>query len=159
MSYCIMINSNSILLFVHASAWVIITALSTSANSDPTRSAGYAIYGYDACGNRISRMVEFDDEDLLRPDGNNQDAEQSETLGDITVYPRVTTGIVNVATTANLIDSSLAYCMTNLQGSIVDMGMLTDQISQIRINQSSGIYLLTISSTQDIKTFKIVKIE
>ena len=92
-----MINSNSILLFVHASAWVIITALSTSANSDPTRSAGYAIYGYDACGNRISRMVEFDDEDLLRPDGNNQDAEQSETLGDITVYPRVTTGIVNVA--------------------------------------------------------------
>lgn len=155
-----MINSNSILLFVHASAWVIITALSTSANSDPTRSAGYAIYGYDACGNRISRTVEFDDdEDLLRPEGNDADNAQSETLGDITVYPRVTTGIVNVATTANLIDSSLAYCMTNLQGSIVDMGMLTDQISQIRINQSSGIYLLTISSTQDIKTFKIVKIE
>ena len=154
-----MINSNSILLFVHASAWVIITALSTSANSDPTRSAGYAIYGYDACGNRISRMVEFDDEDLLRPEGNDADNAQSETLGDITVYPRVTTGIVNIATTANLIDSSLAYCIANLQGSIVDQGRLTEQFTQIRISQSSGIYLLTISSTQDIKTFKIVKIE
>lgn len=79
----------------------IVLILFTSkvwADTNPLQMTGFATYGYDACGNRISRTVEFDDdEDLLRPDGNNQDAEQSETLGDITVYPRVTTGIVNVA--------------------------------------------------------------
>ncbi len=132
----------------------------SSADTNPLQMLGFATYGYDACGNRISRTVEFDDdEDLLRPEGNIPDTEQSQTIGDIAVYPRVTTGIVNIATTANLIDSSLAYCIANLQGSIVDQGRLTEQFTQIRISQSSGIYLLTISSTQDIKTFKIVKIE
>lgn len=69
----------------------------SSADTNPLQMLGFATYGYDACGNRISRMVEFDDEDLLRPEGNDADNAQSETLGDITVYPRVTTGIVNVA--------------------------------------------------------------
>ena len=132
----------------------------SSADTNPLQMLGFASYGYDACGNRISRTVQFDDdEDRLRSEENNADNAQSETLGDITVYPRVTTGIVNIATTANLIDSSLAYCIANLQGSIVDQGRLTEQFTQIRISQSSGIYLLVISSTQDIKTFKIVKIE
>lgn len=132
----------------------------SSADTNPLQMLGFATYGYDACGNRISRTVQFDDdEDRLRSEENNADNAQSETLGDITVYPRVTTGIVNIATTANLIDSSLAYCIANLQGSIVDQGRLTEQFTQIRISQSSGIYLLIISSTQDIKTFKIVKIE
>lgn len=132
----------------------------SSADTNPLQMLGFASYGYDACGNRISRTVQFDDdEDRLRSEENNADNAQSETLGDITVYPRVTTGIVNIATTANLIDSSLAYCIANLQGSIVDQGRLTEQFTQIRISQSSGIYLLIISSTQDIKTFKIVKIE
>ena len=69
----------------------------TKANDDPSQSVGFATYGYDACGNRISRTVQFDDdEDRLRSEENNADNPQSETLGDITVYPRVTTGIVNV---------------------------------------------------------------
>ena len=132
----------------------------SSADTNPLQMLGFASYGYDACGNRISRTVQFDDdEDRLRSEENNADNAQSETLGDITVYPRVTTGIVNVATTANLINSSLQYCITNLQGCMVAQGRLAEQFSQIRISQSSGIYLLVISSTQEIKTFKIVKIE
>lgn len=132
----------------------------SSADTNPLQMLGFASYGYDACGNRISRTVQFDDdEDRLRSEENNADNAQSETLGDITVYPRVTTDIVNVATTANLINSSLQYCITNLQGCMVAQGRLTEQFSQIRISQSSGIYLLVISSTQEIKTFKIVKIE
>lgn len=70
----------------------------SSADTNPLQMLGFATYGYDACGNRISRTVEFDDdEDLLRPEGNIPDTEQSQTIGDIAVYPRVTTGIVNVA--------------------------------------------------------------
>lgn len=70
----------------------------SSADTNPLQMMGVATYGYDACGNRISRTVQFDDdEDRLRSEENNADNAQSETLGDITVYPRVTTGIVNVA--------------------------------------------------------------
>lgn len=70
----------------------------SSADTNPLQMMGVATYGYDACGNRISRTVQFDDdEDLLRPEGNIPDTEQSQTIGDIAVYPRVTTGIVNVA--------------------------------------------------------------
>ncbi len=78
----------------------------SSADTNPLQMMGVATYGYDACGNRISRTVEFDDdEDLLRPEGNDADNAQSETLGDIAVYPRVTTGIVNVA--ENFLDASV----------------------------------------------------
>lgn len=109
-------------------------------------------YQYDAAGNRVSRIVE----EVQSPQNSPRLMGHSE---DVTASPTVTSDDVTITTTLDPEQTEMRYFVSNLQGSVLATGDITNQYTIVPFcNYMEGIYLLTIQSEQGIKTFKIIKI-
>jgi hypothetical protein len=107
------------------------------------------IYRYDAAGNRISRiMVHL---------GPNKSSSKPTVSGEVSVYPTVTDGMVNVELRFDTNEGNNAYIITTLQGNVVMSGDLNSSNAQIQLSCPSGIYLLHVSTDRGKHVFKIIK--
>lgn len=109
----------------------------------------YYSYIYDTAGNRISRNITQERTRFESP-------HNMETHNEISVYPTVTTGIVNIATTLDVTVNPITYCLSNLQGGVLMQGRLEEQLSQLSLPYTPGIYLLSIHTNSTQQTFKII---
>ncbi len=109
----------------------------------------YYSYTYDTAGNRIGRTITQENTRFETP-------RHVENRNEITVYPTVTTGIVNIATTLDVSVNTLTYYLSNLQGGVLMQGKLTEQLSQLSLPYTPGIYLLSIHANSTQQTFKII---
>lgn len=109
----------------------------------------YYTYTYDNAGNRISRNITQERTRFESP-------HNMETHNEISVYPTVTTGLVNIATTLDVSVNTLTYCLSNLQGSVLMQGKLLEQFTQLSLPYTPGIYLLSIHTNSTQQTFKII---
>lgn len=105
-------------------------------------------FTYDAAGNRIARAIHHF---AIENDSTAID------LGDISVAPTITTGTVTVSTTADLSNTCLNYVMSNMTGNCVDVGVISEQSTQLDLPSANGVYILNVSSQTNSKSFKIVK--
>ncbi|MDO4511756.1 MAG: T9SS type A sorting domain-containing protein [Bacteroidales bacterium] len=105
------------------------------------------VFTYDAAGNRISRMPK----DALERDSAVVD------VGEIVVFPTITTGGVTVTTTADLNNSRLDFELSNVAGSRLVEGEIVEQVSHINMPSANGIYILNVRFKNNSKSFKIIK--
>ena len=109
----------------------------------------YYIYTYDNAGNRIGRII-------TQERSRYESPRHVETHNEISVYPTVTTGLINIATTIDVTANPLTYCLSNLQGSVLMQGKLLGQLTQLNLPYTPGIYLLSIRTDSNQQTFKII---
>ena len=117
-------------------------------------------YGYDAAGNRISRVIIFPP---LKSDSESQDESPvvySEVLSDIEVkiYPNPTTGLLKVEI-RNLPEKQTAGIrLYNLSGKLVTSHKgITDFVNINISSQPPGIYLMKIVAGEYQTEWKIIK--
>lgn len=108
-------------------------------------------YQYDAAGNRVSRAVV-----VVQPPQNSP--RLMGHGGEVTVSPTITVDDVTIITTLDPEQTELRYLVSNLQGSVLAMGDITNQQTSVSFgNYVAGIYLLSVQSDLGIKTFKVIK--
>lgn len=110
-------------------------------------------YDYDAAGNRIARRV-VTEQPVFAP---RQPAPATHGLGDVSVVPTVTTGDVNISTTADLSQGGLPWTLTDIQGRVIAQGTMTSQMETVTINGGPGVYLINVTTAEAPSTFRIIK--
>lgn len=109
-------------------------------------------YQYDAAGNRIARVI-------AQPQQPQNSPRMMGHGGEVTVSPTVTTDNVTISTTRDPEQTQMSYVLSNLQGSVLATGDILSQQTIISLRQySNGIYLLSVRSNDEVKTFKIIRL-
>ena len=112
-------------------------------------------FGYDACGNRISRTLEFQ-----RMNEDRRFASLTDTFVgiDVAIFPNPTEGGFVLSLTNSESLKSAAATLCSLDGTILEKRTITNAIEEFDLSRRpAGIYLLHLSSDGAIQTWKIIK--
>ena len=112
-------------------------------------------FGYDACGNRISRALEFQ-----RMNEGRGLASLTDTLAgtDLALFPNPTEGgfVLSLADPLSLPDATATLCA--LDGTVLERRTVTGALEEFDLSgRPAGMYLLHLSSNETVQTWKIIK--
>lgn len=111
----------------------------------------HLLYQYDAAGNRVAR-IKFD---ANQPQCNSHILRNS---AEILVNPTVTTDLVTITTILDVEQTPMCYTLSNLQGNVLASGDIAGQQIKLSLARfASGIYLITVRTSQFSQSFKIIK--
>ena len=141
---------------------IILLCLCITGMSALLHSQNKVSYGYDKAGNRISRVIKFDQ--TRSATTSDEEEEQpivySEKLSDIElkIYPNPTEGLLTVKI-YNLPENQTAHIwLYNLSGNLVtSFKDVSDEVSINLSNQPEGTYLMKIVAGEYQTEWKIIK--
>lgn len=112
-------------------------------------------FGYDECGNRISRTLEFQ-----RMNEERRFASLTDTFVgiDMAIFPNPTEGgfVLSLTNSESLKSTTATLC--SLDGTVLERRAITSTMEEFDLsNRPAGIYLLHLSSDGAIQTWKIIK--
>jgi len=118
-------------------------------------------YGYDASGNRISRVITLPPSKAPQAEPASEEKVYSEVLKDFTVniYPNPTKGELTVEIGQLPEGETASIWLYSLQGKIIMQKKgLRDGFEHLNIgNQPAGIYLMKIATKDSSTEWKIIK--
>lgn len=134
---------------------------------DSLRSLVTVHYGYDACGNRTSRTLEFSRMDV--PDATpgriipssipqwQASINDSFAGGDAMLFPNPTEGGFFVSL-ADELPNDIVATLSALDGTILEERTVSNATEEFDLRQRpAGIYLLRLSSERETKVWKVIK--
>ena len=124
-------------------------------------------FGYDACGNRVSRTLEFSKgEPDAVPNGmpiDDADQWQSELRddfagGEAALFPNPTDGGFILSLAGEVTKNGITAVVCTLDGKVVDERAVSGSMEAFDLSgKPAGIYLLRLSSDRETKVWKIIK--
>lgn len=126
-------------------------------------------FGYDACGNRISRTLEFSrsDGDTGGTPGDNPNegatlwqASVSESFadGEAMLFPNPTEGGFFLSLTGGEVPEGTKATLCTPEGKILEERIVTGNTEEFDLgNRPAGIYLLRLASEHETKAWKVIK--
>ena len=122
-------------------------------------------FEYDENGNRTRRYIELK---KVEENGKSLDTEEtegwlaevSETMQgvELSIYPNPTSGLLNVNIAGTENSTSFRLTLSTLSGTIIEDRHTESGNTQLDISRlAQGIYLLTVSSPDERRIWKIVK--
>lgn len=123
-------------------------------------------FGYDACGNRVSRTLEFSRSDESRSQGGDSSPENPQwqaMLSDViagteaTLFPNPTEGGFFLLLSGDLPGNATASLCT-IDGTILEERTTIGVTEEFDLSQrSAGIYLLRLSTEHETRVWKVIK--
>ncbi len=122
-------------------------------------------FEYDENGNRTRRYIELKkvEENCKSLDTEETEgwlAEVNETMqgAELSIYPNPTSGLLNVNIAGTENSTSFRLTLSTLSGTIIEDRHTESGNTQLDISRlAQGIYLLTVSSPDERRVWKIVK--
>lgn len=112
-------------------------------------------FGYDACGNRISRTLEF-----MRMDDERSQASLCDSFaeGDAMLFPNPTEAGFVLSLTGTDIPQNTTATLCTIDGKVVEVRNVSNATEKFDLTgRPSGIYLLRLASEREAKVWKIIK--
>ena len=126
-------------------------------------------FGYDACGNRVSRTLQFSrtDGDKGGKPGDNPNEEASLWQasvsegfadGEVLLFPNPTEGGFFLSLTGGEVPDGTKATLCTPEGKILEERIVTGNTEEFDLgNRPAGIYLLRLTSEHETKAWKVVK--
>ena len=112
-------------------------------------------FGYDACGNRVSRTLEFQ-----RMDGDRGLASLTDTFAgaDMALFPNPTEGGFMLSFSGETLPDDAVATLCAIDGTVLEERTVSRTTEEFDLSgRPAGIYLLHLSSVGAVQTWKIVK--
>ena len=112
-------------------------------------------FGYDACGNRVSRTLEFQ-----RMDGDRGLASLTDTFAgaDMALFPNPTEGGFMLSFSGDSLPDNGVATLCSVDGTVLEQRNVNRATEEFDLSgRPAGIYLLHLSSEGTVQTWKIVK--
>ena len=135
---------------------------------DSLRTLVTVSFGYDACGNRVSRTLEFSKEEPdTSPRGgiSSDDTEQwraslsDEFAGlETTLFPNPTESGFNLSFSGGEIPEGTVAALCTMDGKIIEKRTVSGSLEKFDLGgKPAGMYLLRLSSKGETKVWKVIK--
>ena len=112
-------------------------------------------FGYDACGNRTSRMLEF-----KRMDGDRGLASLFDTFAgaDMALFPNPTEGGFFMSLSGESLPDDAVATLCAIDGTVLEERTVSRTTEEFDLSgRPAGMYLLRLSSGSTVQTWKIIK--
>lgn len=112
-------------------------------------------FGYDACGNRVSRTLEFQ-----RMDGDRGLASLTDTFAgaDMALFPNPTEGGFFMSLSGELLPDDAVATLCAIDGTVLEERTVSRTTEEFDLSgRPAGMYLLHLSSGSTVQTWKIIK--
>lgn len=121
-------------------------------------------FGYDACGNRISRTIMFQEPSMVNSTSDKIEDNWLEVLEStfsgtsVTLFPNPTKGGFVLSFTGGEMPQSCNAILSSLDGKILEERTLTSFNEEFNLNGNpSGVYLLRFTTGSETKVWKVIK--
>ena len=122
---------------------------------DSLRTMATVHFGYDACGNRISRTLEFA---RINDERNLASLRDRFAENDALLFPNPTEGGFMLSLTGTDIPQNATAMLCTIDGKVVEARAVSNTTEEFDLTgRPSGIYLLRLASERETKVWKVIK--
>ncbi|MBQ1666457.1 MAG: T9SS type A sorting domain-containing protein [Prevotella sp.] len=122
---------------------------------DSLRTMATVHFGYDACGNRVSRTLEFA---RINDERNLASLRDRFAENDALLFPNPTEGGFMLSLTGTDIPQNATATLCTIDGKVVEARAVSNTTEEFDLTgRPSGIYLLRLASERETKVWKVIK--